>query len=243
MSAQTLLEQLLKSGLDMVQARAPSARPPGPASSAPAGRSDGGVHWGSFAGGAASGGALGLLLGSKRGRKVGKQVLKVGSVAALGALAYAAYTRWQASSQGPAGQPAPVPAGPTAAADPPVHLLPAPAAEHHARAMLQAMIGAAKADGHLDDRERELLEAELRRLEADPTLRGWLDTQLRQPVDPAEVARAASSPQLAAEMYLASLLIADETSWMERAYLDELARQMQLPASLKADLEAQAAAV
>jgi uncharacterized membrane protein YebE (DUF533 family) len=43
-------------------------------------------------------------------------------------------------------------------------------------------------------------------------------------------------------MYLASLLVADDTSFMERAYLDELARQLQLPDSLKRDLEAQAQA-
>lgn len=56
------------------------------------------------------------------------------------------------------------------------------------------------------------------------------------------MAQAASSPALAAEMYLASLLVADETSFMERAYLDELARQLQLPPGLKAELEAQASA-
>ena len=66
--------------------------------------------------------------------------------------------------------------------------------------------------------------------------------KLRRPLDPAEVARAASTPEMAAEMYLASLLVADETSFMERAYLDELARQLQLPAGLKAELERQAAA-
>ncbi|CFN79703.1 Protein of uncharacterised function (DUF533) [Bordetella pertussis] len=40
-------------------------------------------------------------------------------------------------------------------------------------------------------------------------------------------------------MYLASLLVADEQSFMERAYLDELARQLKLPAELKQQLEAQ----
>jgi uncharacterized membrane protein YebE (DUF533 family) len=39
---------------------------------------------------------------------------------------------------------------------------------------------------------------------------------------------------------LASLLVVDDTSFMERAYLDELARQMKLPAGLQAELESQA---
>jgi len=48
---------------------------------------------------------------------------------------------------------------------------------------------------------------------------------------------------MAAEMYLASLLVADDTSFMERAYLDELSRQLRLPEGLKQHLERQAAAV
>ena len=44
---------------------------------------------------------------------------------------------------------------------------------------------------------------------------------------------------MAAEMYLASLLVIDEQSFMERAYLEELARQLQLEPSLKINLESQ----
>ena len=60
-----------------------------------------------------------------------------------------------------------------------------------------------------------------------------------KPLDPAEVARAASTPEMAAEMYLASLLMVDQQHFMERAYLDELARQLQLAPALKLELEAQ----
>jgi len=123
-----------------------------------------------------------------------------------------------------------------------VQLLPAPEVEVHSRAMFQALIAAAKSDGHLDDRERELIDAEMARLGADASERRWLEAELRRPLDPAEVARAATTPELAAEMYLASLLVIDDTSFMERAYLDELARQLKLPAELKAELEQQARA-
>ncbi len=108
--------------------------------------------------------------------------------------------------------------------------------------MLTAMIAAAKADGHLDERERGLIAAELSHLENDSAQRQWFDQQVQRPLDPADVARAATTPQLASEMYLASLVVADETSFMERAYLDELARQMNLPPDLKRALEAQALA-
>lgn len=226
MSAQSLLEQLLKSGLSLLD---PSAVA-GPAK--PSGQASRG--WGEFGAGAATGGALGLLLGSKRGRSFGGKALKYGSMAALGVVAYRAYGAWQArQAQLPGAAPAALPLQSA-------ERLPAPEVENHSRAMLTAMIAAAKSDGHLDERERGLLEAELGRLEADPAQRRWVEEEVRRPLDPAAVARAASSPQIASEMYLASLLIADETSFMERAYLDELARQLQLPAELKAELEAQA---
>ncbi len=46
--------------------------------------------------------------------------------------------------------------------------------------------------------------------------------ELQRPLNPVEVARASTTPELAAEMYLASLLVINDTSFMERAYLDEL---------------------
>ncbi|KAJ28707.1 hypothetical protein M004_11620, partial [Pseudomonas aeruginosa M10] len=62
----------------------------------------------------------------------------------------------------------------------------------------------------------------------------------KKPLDPAEIARAASTPEIAAEMYLASLLMVDEESFMERSYLEELARQLRLEPSFKLELENQA---
>jgi uncharacterized membrane protein YebE (DUF533 family) len=230
MNAQAMLEQLLKSGLSMIEGK----------SQAPGRPADGDAGWGKFGAGAATGGALGLLLGSKRGRRFGGKALKLGSVAALGVLAYKAYETWQAQQQPQPDRPQG--ASPAQAEPRTVNLLPAPQVELHSLAMLKSMIAAAKADGHLDERERGLVEAELGRVQADASTRRWFEDELRRPLDPAEVARAAGSQEMAAEMYLASLLVADETSYMERAYLDELARQLQLPEGLKLELERQAQA-
>jgi len=254
MSAQSMLEQLLKSGLSMLDPNAldPNASgsnaPGSNASRSEAARPGAPVQgWGQFGAGTAVGGALGLLLGSKRGRKMGGKALKYGSVAALGAMAYQGYRSWQAQ-QGRLGSAEPGGASvqPGLEMDPNVStaprtldLLPAPEVELHSRAVLQAMIAASKSDGHLDERERGLLDAELSRLETDPAQRAWFEAELRRPLDPAEVARAATSPELASEMYLASLLVTDETSFMERAYLDELARQLRLPDGLKSALQKQ----
>jgi uncharacterized membrane protein YebE (DUF533 family) len=231
MSAQSLLEQLLKSGLSVVGGSSGSL-------GKVLGGSAGG-HLGKYAAGAGAGGALALLLGSQRGRKIGGAALKYGSVAALGALAFKVYRDWQATQAAQAS--AATPSRPAPPAPVEFARLPAPQVEQHSQAMLGAMIAAAKADGHMDERERELVEAELHRLEADPALRRWVDDQLRRPVDPAAVAAAAATPEMAAEIYLASVLVVDEKTVMERAYLDELARQLRLDAGLKAELERQAA--
>jgi uncharacterized membrane protein YebE (DUF533 family) len=213
MRAQALLDQLLKSGLPTL---------------GQTNRSD----TGKYATGAAAGGALALLLGSKRGRKLGGSLLKYGTVAALGALAWNTYREWQAQQ--------PAQSAPSSKAVTGFEQLSAADVEDHSRVMLRAMIAAAKSDGHMDERERGLVEAELRRLEADAATQAWVDAELRRPVEPAEVAAGIDTPEKAAEVYLASVLVVDETSTMERAYLDELARCLNLPPSLKTQLEARA---
>ena len=81
MSLQNLLEQLLQSGTSKYEHAKQSG------------------DLGKYATGAAVGGALALLLGSKRGRSFGGKALKVGTVAALGTLAWRAYNDWQAKQQ------------------------------------------------------------------------------------------------------------------------------------------------
>lgn len=223
MNFQSLIDQVLKSGVGAVGGALPTGR--------------GDV--GKLATGAAVGGVLGLLLGSKRGRHVGGKVLKVGSMAAIGALAWKVWQDHQAQQrQAAAPQPSSVPVQPAPRFD----SLPAPEQDRHGRAMLKAMIAAAKSDGHLDEREHELVRTELQRLNADDQLRQWVDAELRRPIDPADVAAGAVTAEQAAELYLASVLVVDETTPMERAYLDALARQLRLAPDLQHSLEQRAAA-
>lgn len=214
MGIQSLLDQILRSA---------NAGP---------GRTD----LGKYATGAVAGGALALLLG---GKKRGA-VLRYGSAAALGALAWNVYREWQAGQSGPAGQAGQArPAAPAAGSS--FAALPPPAAEDHSWAMLRAMIAAARADGHMDERERGLVEAELQRLQAEPALRERVEGELRRPVDPAAVAAGVDTPQQAAEVYLASVVVCDTAGTMERAYLDALAGALRLPPELQAELERRAA--
>ncbi|RII75446.1 tellurite resistance TerB family protein [Pseudomonas monteilii] len=221
MNTRGLLDQLLKSGQQMLEKQG------GANKSGSAAGGLGGLLSGA-GGGLLGGGALGLLLGSKKARKYGGKALTYGGLAALGVLAYKAYGNWQANQR-------------VAAAEPQtVDRLPPAQAEQHSQAVLRALVAAAKSDGHIDERERALIEGEFTRLDSDRELQHWLHAELNKPLDPAEVARAAQTPEMAAEMYLASVLMVDQENFMERAYLDELARQLRLDPALRQELESQA---
>ena len=177
-----------------------------------------------FGKGAISGGALGLLLGKN---KTTRKLATYGGLAAIGVMAYRAYGEYKQQQGGFA-------AGATPQT---VDRLPPPQVELHSQAILKALVAAAKADGHIDAREREVIEGEVSRVGADAELQQWMHAELAKPLDPAEVARAGSTPEIASEMYLASLLVADEQNFMERAYLDELARQLGLDPALRQRLD------
>jgi uncharacterized membrane protein YebE (DUF533 family) len=182
-------------------------------------------------GAALGGGALGLLLGSKKGRKLGGKVLTYGGMAALGVVAFKAYNNWQSNNQQ---QSATLPAT--------IDRVPEAEVEIHCKAILIAVIAAAKSDGHIDDREREIIDAEIKKFTRDATMLRWVDSELQKPLDPATIAMAASTQEIAAEMYLVSVLIIDDESFMERSYLNELGQQLKLPLALQQELKQQALA-
>lgn len=214
------LEKLLKSGAEMTSGGAHNSQ------------SDISNKFGSLLKGkgsaALAGGALGYLLGSRKGRKLGGKVLTYGGLAALGALAYKAYDNWQQTNQAAA-----------SVTPQTIDKVGANEVDQHCKAILIAVIAAAKADGHIDDRERQIIDAEVAKLTADTELLRFVDTQLQKALDPADVASQAKSREMAAEMYLASVLVIDDESFMERSYLNELAKQLQLPEGLQAELKQQ----
>jgi len=61
-----------------------------------------------------------------------------------------------------------------------------------------------------------------------------------KPPDPAEVEQSATDPGIAAEMYLASVMLVDDQQDAERNYLDELAAALNIDPDLQVHLEQQA---
>lgn len=180
------------------------------------------------------GGAMGMLVGSKRGRSMGGKALKYGAIAGVGMLAWKAWQSSQAAKEGSAGSAQSVAEGER------VEVLSGEYQERRSLELLQAMIMAARADGHIDEHEQALITEQIDALGADQEMHNWVAQQLKAPLDAQALAREADSPQAAREMYLISVAVTDDQNPMERAWLDQLASALNLPKEMTSELERQA---
>ena len=202
---------------------------------------------GGLLGGAAAGGLAALVLSNKKARKMGTKALKYGGMAAIGGLAYKAWSDHKAkqstaqSSATP--QNSPLNNIPTA----PVGSIFDLAAEQQSNddsdirlVLIQAMISAAKADGHIDATEQARIEQQINDLGIGAEEQQFLVEQLRAPSDPVAIARLSTGEEQAAEIYLASLLALDLDTQEERRYIDRLGDALLLSDDLRQNLEQQA---
>ncbi|WP_223292074.1 tellurite resistance TerB family protein [Defluviicoccus vanus] len=170
----------------------------------------------------------GALLGGGRGASRG--ALGGGLMAILGSLAYSAL---QARAQ----------SGASAAVPPPVGLYePSTPAEEQAldeaaAIVVQAMINAAKADGQVDATERARILGRLVEDGADAEAQAYVEAELSKPLATAALVEAvAGRPDLAIQVYGASLLAIDIDTPAETDYLRSLANALQLDAATVASL-------
>lgn len=162
-------------------------------------------------------GTLSSLFGKKGGG-----LAKVGSAAALGALAYQAYKAYNQNN--------------TPAAE--AFERTGTAAENAGRAILRAMIAAAAADGEIDANERTLINQEGNN---DPAITQWLAQEMTRPASVAEIAQDVNGDAaLAAETYLAARLVCGELSRKEIVFLSQLSTALNLDDKLVENLEKQA---
>lgn len=198
---------------------------------------------GGFTGGLA-GGLVGNLMTSKSGRKIGKSALKMGGIAAVGALAYAAYQRY--SSGYAAGGQAAVPQ----MREPELVLAPEGSAFMPAKndtagqealglTLVRAMIAAARSDGRLDAKESQTIFQRIESLGLDPESQSLLAAEMGRPVDMDAIVSSATSPEVAAEIYIASILAIDVDTAAEKSYLAMLAARLNIPPELAAELRRQ----
>ncbi len=194
-----------------------------------------------FAGGVAGGALTSLLMGRRRRGLVGSAV-RVGGLALVGTLAYQAWQRHQQE------------AGVTTTATPDALALPPPGsaflpAEEDSAAcgklsllLARSMIAAAKADGHIDAEESQAILNQINSSELTAEDKAFLFEEFSKPLDIAGLARDVDSPEHAAEVYTAALLMVESPSAPEQIFLDGLADALRLEPGLRSHIQATVAA-
>lgn len=187
--------------------------------------------------GAIAGGLLGVLLSGNARRLVGTGV-KIGGAALIGGLAYKAYADWKSgASSDAASDPVTLPAPEGTAFQP----ADTEAAQDLALRLLQAMVAAAKADGHVTPEERARIADQLPRLGLGAEAEAMIAAELDSPLDVGRIADLAQGEEDAAQIYAASLFVVDPEGPAEKGYLAMLAARLNLDAGLVAHLHAKAA--
>jgi hypothetical protein len=104
--------------------------------------------------------------------------------------------------------------------------------------MLRVMIAAAKADGAIDAEERGRIAAQLDGAGLSAKGRDAVLADFDKPQSPAALAKQASDPMLAAQLYAAAVVGAGDVAGAERAWLDEFAKALKLDRAAAAAIEA-----
>ena len=190
----------------------------------------------------ATGAIAAVLLGTGAGRQLGGSALRLGGLAAIAGLGYQAWKNWQAGQQ-----PQPADASTAASAQP--ELFPPPQGTgfsvddaandaDFAVTLVRAMIAAARADGHIDEAEREAVLGKVRLAGLGADAEAFLQQELANPVDLDSIVAAARTESQKVELYTATRIAIEPDSRAERGYLDLLAGRLGLDDALVDHIEA-----
>jgi len=194
-------------------------------------------------GGLAGGAISGAVMGNRKARRTAGALLKAGGIAALGAVAWKAYQGYQSSQeQGAPGAAAPPPADPGwNQLSQEQFQVDGSSLQSRSTALLlvEAMISAASADGHMDGEERERIMRRVGQLDLAADEKAMVFDALHKPLSLTELCQQVDSPEVAIEVYLSSLMAIDRTRTEAAYYLDALAFRLGLPEDLAARLTAE----
>ncbi|MDX1974830.1 MAG: DUF533 domain-containing protein [Rickettsiales bacterium] len=215
----------------------------------------GGMATKNFAAGLLTGGVATSLLGG--GKDTVETVAKVGGLALLGTLAYKAFGNYQQqkaaggnpsvvnavkhSATGMATQASSLISGLLSGNQSPAAFLPAPATASAnpelPLAIIRAMIAAAKADGHMDATESQKIMGQLESVGIGAQEKALLMQEMANTQDVSSIAAAAKTPEEAAQIYLAALLVCDSQCAREQDYLASLAKALKLEPAFTVSLQ------
>lgn len=172
--------------------------------------------------GAAAAAVIGILLGTKGGRKLTGTAIKFGSLAAIGGIGFKAYKSWKNKTL-----------------NTPINELDHREAEKRSLLLLQAMVAAANADGHIDEKEQDIIKHEILDMHLPEELIDTVEAIIEKPLNAIEVAAQVNSNVAAAnEVYLVTrIFINSKASNIEKQYLTTLIDELKLDPVLVNELD------
>ncbi len=188
--------------------------------------------------------AAGALLGGGGGKSM-RGALGAGLLGVLGSIAWKSLQQGQEAAgegappalAGPGSHPGSQPSAPVEAA-PAEPMAPATdeAATEMALLTIRAMISAAKADGEIDAAERERIAGKLATNGGTAEEQAFLAAEMERPLDIEALASAAATPEVAVQVYSASLMAIEADTPAETSYLARLAAALKLDAATVASV-------
>jgi hypothetical protein len=136
------------------------------------------------------------------------------------------------------GGPPPPPSGQRATPPPVPGPLPAET-QREAVLLIQAMIAAANADGAIDAQERARILGKLKSVSLSEEDHQFIMHELLEPKDVRTISTGVTSPEIAHQVYLVSLMAIEVDTDAERLYLKDLARHLGLSSDQVAEIHRQ----
>ncbi|NIY46883.1 tellurite resistance TerB family protein [Cedecea colo] len=105
------------------------------------------------------------------------------------------------------------------------------------RRLIMALVFAAKSDGHIDDKERQVIEQQLREANIEGPGRTLIQEAIDMPLDPQRLAQDVKNEEEALEIYFLSCAAIDVDHFMERSYLNALGDELKIPQDVREGIE------
>ena len=103
--------------------------------------------------------------------------------------------------------------------------------------LITALVFAAKSDGHIDDKERQIIEQQLRDAGIEGPGRNLIQQAIDQPLDPQRLVQGVNNEEEALELYFLSCAAIDIDHFMERSYLNALGDALKIPQDVREGIE------
>ena len=173
----------------------------------------------------ALGGLAGLLIASKSSRnllmKYGKNAVIIGGGAAAGALLWNKYKQRVSETH----------------QDQPEFGQQSSPVDRRAERLIEALVFAAKSDGHIDSEERKAIDEHIRQSGLGAQGEQLVQRAIDSPLDPQKLAIDVKNEEEALEVYFLSNLVIDIDHFMERSYLQALGDALKIPLDVRQSIE------